>query len=1290
MDKNLMSKTTFSEICKILNGKDQDIKDCINGFFEVALLFLPVSMCKDVEFIVNLANGAAILDAKHAIEEGIKGIKKVFGKREYQDFFTKYDHAQIAQVLIVFAAYFDAVKGYLPDENAQIRLTDKEKYYITEQSLNDYISFLKERAKGRPEKIYGRDFSACTLWDYDLAMPNPVESFEEYLERLKGFYGILNRELQKFYEKLLCWEAKEEKDRDVFMAVFRHIPDLAVLNYKKQYYELAVSFSDFFVWSNMQEHRQIGERIDVGFKEIEKLIKSYYEANHSTKAAKTLERYTKRYQREIEKAIFDTTEMGYDSLQGVVFPAKKQVFVPQSFKSLLYGNDIKLEQESTWEEMQPREGIGKFISDTLRNPELGGFPMLILGHPGAGKSLLCYMLASQILYHEYHVIIIHLRDTIAEESIIQQINQQIERDFGNKCTWDDIADSELSKPILLIFDGYDELLQASGKTYSDYLQRIVEFQKDQKAVYDMFVKCIVTSRTTLTNRVQVTENSPIVRLCDFNLERMGIWSDIWNEQNQIYFEKNNLKPFRIHGWSKVYELAKQPLLLSMLALYDSNGNALEKQQDLSRTELYNELIREFVSREKRKDDNFRGKATEAQEEIVENEVEEIGIAAVGMYNRKRLYIRASELEEDTHYIKQTSKNAETVGAELKQSEKRLAGFFFVHRSAATEIIEDRKVKCSAYEFLHNTFGEFLTANYIVSETYKVLLGILRDGQVQWDLRKQRAWCAGISYAPLFTRPVIVKMIHEWSYSYMKNKRFNDADFQDAMEFLVNTEIQRVISGEAVFSIGAIVNEKENPFAKQDILKHLAVYSVNLIILRVILCGESYLFEYEKFADKQIWEKLLALWKQVFSEDELLALSQVLLVKKTEQDCFAVWQPEWMGVESALDRINNLYDISYSLGDHVMFAQIAALAGSDNLEETLDIMKQERLEIKANYWWNVILKNIGDGEIRKNGSMLEMLAEFKKSCWSEENAEYIFAYYLLLNYLLRAGELKLNAGQRNQLILENIVPTPQELRGYAILGYGSKKKFAHFRTLILELVEFLTIDAYCIRRIFEGPFQAVDEYPQEVYTNRFVLKICNKVLSKAIQSGKVKRLLEEVLFPMGMEWFVDILVWKSRPSRMTQSWLNDVLQFSYNLAVFQEWEFSFRILIEAVQIAFRSAERRKVTNEQRCLIMKWLYVMYPAFADDVRYEDYAWIFRIVVEDISLWKVYEECPETLEYLCYLLENIGFANRKEQLMQNLRMFAKSQKEKLSIQLYKAMRKLAEKEGDEELLKILAAIIE
>lgn len=88
------------------------------------------------------------------------------------------------------------------------------------------------------------------------------------------------------------------------------------------------------------------------------------------------------------------------------------------------------------------------------------------------------MLAAQILSAEYHVIIIKLRDTIAEDTIMKQIDAQIERDFGDNCIWNDIRSASLDKPILLIFDGYDELLQASGKTYSDYLNKIAEFQLD--------------------------------------------------------------------------------------------------------------------------------------------------------------------------------------------------------------------------------------------------------------------------------------------------------------------------------------------------------------------------------------------------------------------------------------------------------------------------------------------------------------------------------------------------------------------------------------------------------------------------------------------------------------------------------------------------------------------------------------------------------------------------------------------------------------------------------------------
>ena len=97
MDKYIMKKTSFFEICKLL-----DENEGINGLFEIVLLFLPGLVCKDVAFIMNLANGATILGAKPIIENAIKNIKNIFNNKKYEDFSTKYEHAQIAQVLIVY------------------------------------------------------------------------------------------------------------------------------------------------------------------------------------------------------------------------------------------------------------------------------------------------------------------------------------------------------------------------------------------------------------------------------------------------------------------------------------------------------------------------------------------------------------------------------------------------------------------------------------------------------------------------------------------------------------------------------------------------------------------------------------------------------------------------------------------------------------------------------------------------------------------------------------------------------------------------------------------------------------------------------------------------------------------------------------------------------------------------------------------------------------------------------------------------------------------------------------
>ena len=457
MEKQMINKTSFTEVCKILKNKKGDICGCFNNIFEISLLFFPGLVNKEVGFIANAVNGATLLGAKPIIENAVKNISNVFTDKSYTDFSTKYDHAQIAQVLIVFAAYFDAMRLYLPDEERKIQITPEEKVILTNDSITAYISSLNENLS----KAAGK--TAKDIYAYDLSMPNPIERREDYLEKLGEFYRILNKEFLKFYEKLAFFDEMREEKRESFFATIRELPSKAVENYEKQYYQLAVNFHDFFIWTNIEEHKTIQKSLDVGFAEMSKLISDYFENSIDSKAKSTLEKYTIKYNSYIQTTVVDSAEMNIYSTDEIVFPEKSEIFVPQGFKALTYKNNMHLEDRAIWNLCEDREDIGKFVSDILRHSVTGYNPLLILGHPGAGKSLLCNMLAARILYHEYHVIIVKLRDTDADQSVARQINEQIERDFANGCLWSDIAESKLDKPILIIFDGYDELLQASGR-----------------------------------------------------------------------------------------------------------------------------------------------------------------------------------------------------------------------------------------------------------------------------------------------------------------------------------------------------------------------------------------------------------------------------------------------------------------------------------------------------------------------------------------------------------------------------------------------------------------------------------------------------------------------------------------------------------------------------------------------------------------------------------------------------------------------------------------------------------
>ena len=1277
-EKRMMEKASFAEICRMMRDRKGEAVECMKGVFEVALLFLPGFMCKEAAFITNVANGVSLVGAKAAVGKSVDHFIRVFGKGDYTDFTSKYEHAQAAQVLMVFAAYFDSMRLYLPDGEGRIEVTPDEKLVLAERAMKEYADFLLEKSG----KKAGPD--TRNILERDLPMPDPVENFDDYLENLKCFYDSLNREFLLFYDRLSFWEGMDGQQRELFMGAIRELPRKAVENYQKQYYQLAVTFHDFFVWTSMQEHREIRKRMDIGFAALEKWICTYYEMGNNTKALRTLENYGKQYWGYVEEKVIASPEMDYGTLAHVVLPVRKDIFVPQGFQALTYQNNMRLENPAVWEGCREREEIGKFISDTLRHPVTGALPLLVLGHPGAGKSLLCQMLAARILSHEYHVIIVKLRDTVADQTVPQQINRQIERDFANGCTWSDIVESGLKKPILVIFDGYDELLQASGKTYADYLQRIAEFQKQQWDIYGIFVKCMVTSRVTLIDKALIAERTPVVMLADFNAVKIQKWCQIWNEKNKEYFIGDGVEPFRLEETDKVFELAKQPLLLLMLALYDANGNALKKDRELNGTQLYDRLIREFILREKRKDESFRRMQAKAQEKGIDMEMTKVSIAALGMYNRKVLYIHSEELEKDLGFILQNGDGRKgQEECELPESDKLLGSFFFIHRSDAVHMEERKTVRNAAYEFLHNTFGEFLTANYIVEELYRVLdwIKMLLRGnrQDQWNMGNQRAWVVCLAYAPLFSRPVVLQMLHEWSDSYFAGKEADWEETERAFDFLLEKGIRDAAGGEAVFALKEVVDGKGNPYGQEDILKHLAVYSMNLLILRTVVCRNRYDFRF----DADTWKKLRCLWRYGFSEDELTGYAQLFRMEKQEEVCTLVYVENGWKEYTAEKRTDRLLQISESIGDEVSYGLLCALTGKGDPDDVMDILDRHNLRKEQRFLWNYVLENFKTSWNNEYLWDMEMLGKLWGDCWVEDDDAYLFCFYVLIHDLLKAKKFGL-PGQERNAILEWVI---RGMEFQEVVHMAESDMAERIRDLAFGLLDYVPLemeDLVKLCKIYsEWNYRGTRGYE---YGMQYTLRMYNRILEKGVVHGN------GFGTSAGLEYIeagLNRVTGELREKRISSVGIVfEMFEIAYYFLLAGDRLDSERIFEESLDMFERGglSGNAQITVKHKVIVIRYLSMAFRKSVLGI--QDVVWACTNVIGIADMEKVFEESGEAAEDLCFLL-GIHMFIRYKDVRKGMLRIAEVHGKEISVGLYKELRSLAEKNGDGEMVLKLDKLV-
>lgn len=903
---------------KLVDDKllDDSIIDAIDGILSLAVVVSPVVAGPAALPLLGL------LEWKNeAVKLAREAIKKLT-KAQPRDYLEQAAKMAAANCLLTYTAYFDALQTHLPGLLESVNLSEAEKNRIIGSNVGKESNRhpLKKLRHGRRHE--SESFSATDLANQVISMPHPAVSSSDTDTRLELYQTMSENLLETLSARDEIWAPlsvdTRERIREVIMS---EIPHQASAMYDAEFLGIAIDSQRFFLWSVLTDQSEkdklIGKlgtdvraqfelvgsaiaSVDIG---LQRLSKAIYETSQSSipapldrglgQVASELHSF---YMDAIEQPIIDDTYSVDDSAPQLSYPTKVESFVPQGFRTAVYREKMQhLELEASWRELPVNEELGPFLVAHLESPYSVQIPLLILGHPGSGKSLLTEVVAARLAYPAYTTIRVELRDIDPDTEIQSQIETQIYKDTGREVNWVDFAGNLLMSPPVVIFDGYDELIQATGKLHADYLDRIRKFQHREAVVHHRPVRVIVTSRITLIDKAIIPPGTTIVRLEEFDRTRREAWSGVWNGNNDSYFRQVGIQPFSLPANPKVEELARQPLLLLMLALYDSSANKLSAEPDIDQTRLYNELLARFIERElaKGKDGvEFLRLSEDERQAQIDRELQRLGVAAIGMFNRQTLVIQREELDADLAYFDAQRDKSSTGARALSQADLLLGSFFFIHesRSRQADDVADSTASSSAFEFLHNTFGEFLAADFIlrkVIEEADTVRQLMANPKLNDSLKREltglpESWFACLIHTPLHTRPVILNMLKEWGGHRLAGSGSGES-YLHAIDEIVLAQLRSFLTDPTLPPLS--VKDSRNPYTPLPALGQIAVYTLNLVLLRSYLSTDTYVLN-ESLLDAQLngghpWDRLTSLWRSWFPSESLSALASQITVTRRE-------------------------------------------------------------------------------------------------------------------------------------------------------------------------------------------------------------------------------------------------------------------------------------------------------------------------------------------------------------------------------------------------------------------------
>lgn len=252
---------------------------------------------------------------------------------------------------------------------------------------------------------------------------------------------------------------------------------------------------------------------------------------------------------------------------------------------------------------------------------------------------------------------------------------------------------------------------------------------------------------------------------------------------------------------------------------------------------------------------------------------------------------------------------------------------------------------------------------------------------------------------------MLNMIHKLSDVFLQNSGLDAENVQDALDTRFHDEIHDIISGESFDSLREMLNMQENPYKHPELMVHVAVYSVNLILLRATICGNSFTFT-EGLGSADDWQKLTHIWRYAFSEEELFSLSFLIDLKHSD-GAYAltyIYDEDAAKRAGRLSKLDKLLNISAVLGYEAEFAIFSSVRGE--MTPQIDkILVKENLQLRTRYALNRLSESLKSFEqSKRDRDRLFRAMEELYCCLDDGDLIDLLVYYMLLRVFAEQGVL----------------------------------------------------------------------------------------------------------------------------------------------------------------------------------------------------------------------------------------------------------------------------------------------